>query len=340
MMVQGTMGVASKIVTTPLLVALLMVGGPGLGLGATTANEGEEASAALSVVSDPVGAEVYIDGVSHGVTPLEIDALDVGEHRVTLLKDNYLENSRIVTLKPGQKESVSVELTESAGARYSMQIGTTSGGGGGGSKLPLILGIAGGGAAAAFFLLRDTNDPPVAGSVSVSPSGPGLEDLTSFSFTASGASDPDGDPLTFTWDFGDGQASSGQSTNHVYSRAGSYNVSVTVSDGEESASATGSVTVKSMDGRWTGRLNDGSPLRMTWNLTQSGTSISGRYSDQFNGSGSVGGSVSSSLRVTLTNQNPCCRLGIWTGTLTSNLDRVNGTTGWFGGTIGFFIERQ
>ena len=128
MMVRGKTDVASKFVTTPLLVALLMVGGPGLGLGATTANEGEGASAALSVVSDPVGAAVYIDGVSRGVTPLEIDALDVGEHRVTLLKDNYLENSRIVTLKPGQKESVSVELTESAGGRYSMQIGTTSGG--------------------------------------------------------------------------------------------------------------------------------------------------------------------------------------------------------------------
>ena len=337
-MVQGTMGVASKIVTTPLLVALLMVGGPGLGLGATTPNEGEGASAALSVLSDPVGAAVYVDGVRRGVTPLEIDALDVGEHRVTLLKDNYLENSRIVTLKSGQKESMSVELTDSAGARYSMQIGTSSGGGG--SKLPLILGIAGGGAAAAFFLLRNTNDPPVAGSVSVSPSGPGLEDLTSFSFTASGASDPDGDALSFSWDFGDGGTGSGQSTSHVYSLAGSYTVSVTVSDGEESASATGSVTVKSMDGRWTGRLTNGSAVRFTWTLTQSGSSVAGQYSDQFNGSGSATGSVSSSLRVTLTNQNPGFRLGRWTGTLTPNLDRVNGTTDFFGGSIGFFIERQ
>ena len=308
MMVRGTMRVASKVVTTPLLVALLMVGGPGLGLGATIANEGEGTSAALSVVSDPVGAAVYIDGVSRGVTPLEIDALDVGEHRVTLLKDNYLENSRIVTLKPGQKESVSVELTDSTGARYSsMQIGTSSSSGGG-SKLPLILGIAGGGAAAAFFLLRDTNDPPVAGSVIVSPSGSGLKDLTSFSFS-SGGSDPDGDPLTFTWDFGDGQSGSGQSTDHIYSSAGSYTVSVTVSDGEESATATGSVIVKSMDGRWTGRLTVG-PLMMTWNLTQSGSSITGTYSDQFNGSGSVTGSVSSDLRVTLRNQNPGFRLGV------------------------------
>ncbi len=232
MMVQGTMGVASKIVTTPLLVALLMLGGPGLGLGATTANEGEGASAALSVVSDPVGAAVYIDGVSRGVTPLEIDALDVGEHRVTLLKDNYLENSRIVTLKPGQKESVSVELTDSTGARYSsMQIGASSSSGGG-SKLPLILGIAGGGAAAAFFLLRPTNDPPVAGSITVSPNIRGIAGVTSFSFT-SGASDPDDDPLTFTLDFGDGGSGSGQTTSRVYQSAGNFSVTVTVSDGKE-----------------------------------------------------------------------------------------------------------
>ena len=79
---------------------------------------------------------------------------------------------------------------------------------------------------------------------------------------------------------------------------------------------------------------------MTWTLTQSESSITGRYSDQFNGSGSVTGSVSSSLRVTLRNQNPCCRLGVWTGTLSANLDRVDGTTDWFGGTTGFLIERQ
>ena len=78
----------------------------------------------------------------------------------------------------------------------------------------------------------------------------------------------------------------------------------------------------------------------TWRLTQSGSSITGQYSDQFNGSGSVTGSVSSNLRVNLSNRIEGFRVGNWTGTLTRNLERVDGTTGWFGGTVGFFIERQ
>ena len=320
MLERSTMGFASKIVTTPLLVALLMVGGPGLGLGAMTANEGEEARAALSVVSDPVGAAVYIDGVSHGVTPLEIDALDVGEHRVTFLKDNYLENSRIVTLKPGQKESVSVELTESAGARYSMQIGTTSGGGG--SKLPLILGIAGGGAAAAYFLLRDTNDPPVAGSITTSPGGTGIAALTRFSFNASGASDPDGDPLTFSWDFGDGSSGSGQTTTHTYDTAGAFTVTVTVSDGEESVSTTGNVMVRNMNGRWVSVR--GGETR-TWTLRQNRTSISGGYTASHrSGGGTVSGSLSQSRNLNVVAKLNCCSPFSFEGTINSDVTSFTG----------------
>ena len=62
-------------------------------------------------------------------------------------------------------------------------------------------------------------------------------------FSATGT-DPDRDPLTYAWDFGDGGTSLLQNPNHTYSSAGTYTAKVTVSDGRGgTASATVVVTV-------------------------------------------------------------------------------------------------
>jgi PKD repeat protein len=45
------------------------------------------------------------------------------------------------------------------------------------------------------------------------------------------AGDVNGDALTYNWDFGDGVTGTGATTMHTYSAAGTYNVSVAVSDG-------------------------------------------------------------------------------------------------------------
>ncbi len=50
-------------------------------------------------------------------------------------------------------------------------------------------------------------------------------------FTAGGSSDPDGDVLTFYWDFGDGTGSGGASASRRFSIRGTYTVTLTVSDG-------------------------------------------------------------------------------------------------------------
>ncbi len=49
---------------------------------------------------------------------------------------------------------------------------------------------------------------------------------------ASCSSDPDSNPLTYAWDFGDGSSATGVNTTHNYSAAGSYTVKLTVSDGK------------------------------------------------------------------------------------------------------------
>ncbi|HEU0214799.1 MAG TPA: ThuA domain-containing protein, partial [Jiangellaceae bacterium] len=62
-------------------------------------------------------------------------------------------------------------------------------------------------------------------------------------FSATG-SDPDGDTLSYAWDFGDGGKSFVQNPSHTYTAAGSYTATVTVNDGRGgTATATVAVTV-------------------------------------------------------------------------------------------------
>ncbi|UCG69521.1 MAG: PKD domain-containing protein, partial [Thermoplasmata archaeon] len=50
-------------------------------------------------------------------------------------------------------------------------------------------------------------------------------------FDASSSSDPDGDSLTYQWDFDDGWAGTGEVTQHPYTSRGNYIVSLTANDG-------------------------------------------------------------------------------------------------------------
>ncbi|MCP3139142.1 PQQ-dependent sugar dehydrogenase [Pyxidicoccus xibeiensis] len=88
-----------------------------------------------------------------------------------------------------------------------------------------------------------TNRPPVA-AVTASPTA-GSTPLT-VSFNGGGSSDPDGDALTYLWNFGDGSAvvqTTTPTTSHVYTTAGAFTASLTVRDAR-GASSTQAATVR------------------------------------------------------------------------------------------------
>jgi glucose/arabinose dehydrogenase len=61
-------------------------------------------------------------------------------------------------------------------------------------------------------------------------------------FQASGSTDPDGDALSYEWDFGDGTGSSERDPEHTYTERGTYTARLTVSDGR-GLSDTETVTI-------------------------------------------------------------------------------------------------
>jgi PKD repeat protein len=314
-----------------------MVLNPGLGW-TSPARDAEAANvAALIVQSEPAGANVYVDGRLAGLTPLQVDRLSSGDHRVRLVKDGYLENARIVSVGSTPK-NLNVTLTPhtGTGSDSSEQI---TGGGGGGSKKWLWIGAAAGGAVAAGLVLANRNHAPEAGSVLADPTG-GLASSTAITFSAQGASDPDGDALTYSWDFGDSTSGSGERVTHTYTNAGTFNVTLTVNDGKKSATASGSVTIRNLTGAWNGTISSVPSYTFVMNLTQSGSTVAGTYSDR-DGPGSVSGAVAqgSIVRLTIT------QLGISAqftaqGTANAAVSSVSGTVvSGFQGTPSFTMTR-
>jgi PKD repeat protein len=187
-----------------------------------------------------------------------------------------------------------------------------------------------------------TNQPPTV-SASRTPSGD-VTVGTSVAFSAVGA-DPDGDTLTYVWDFGDGGTSTAQNPSHSYAAAGTFNAKVTVSDGKgATADTTLSVVVKAGNAAptvtgsrtpsgtvspgtpvaftATGTDPDGDPLTYSWDFGDSGTSTSqnpthtyaaaGSYTATVTVSDGRGGTGSATVSVSVgsaSNQNPTVTAG-------------------------------
>lgn len=121
------------------------------------------------------------------------------------------------------------------------------------------------------------NRNPTITGMTVSPSF-GIHGITQFNF-ASSATDPDGDNLTYSWEFADGQSSTGASTIHNYGNVyGTANVRLTVTDGRGGTiTDTRPVTVGNVTGEWSGTIRNTIQVRATFQQTIAGT-VTGTWS--------------------------------------------------------------
>jgi PKD repeat protein len=141
--------------------------------------------------------------------------------------------------------------------------------------------------------ISHTNGTPTARA-----SGPPTGDAAAtLAFRGADSTDPDGDPLTYSWDFGDGSARSTQANPlHAFAQAGPYLVSLTVTDSFGAAdTATLAVTITNPNrrptavpgGPYTGQTGaavafdgtassdpDGEPLTYSWDFGDGSTTSS------------------------------------------------------------------
>jgi hypothetical protein len=93
-------------------------------------------------------------------------------------------------------------------------------------------------AVTATFRLANRAPVAIAGGPYTAPRGVAVE------FDGRGSSDPDGDALTYRWDFGDGSTGTGATPSHSYAALGPYVATLIVNDGAlDSAPATAAVTI-------------------------------------------------------------------------------------------------
>ena len=102
----------------------------------------------------------------------------------------------------------------------------------------LLMLIAGAGAGSGYWFLMleaDEDEPeqenraPQA-TITTSPANGQVRVDETVSFQGHQSSDPDGDPLTYAWNFGDDNSSSGLTVSHAYGIEGAYTVRLTVTD--------------------------------------------------------------------------------------------------------------
>ncbi len=89
----------------------------------------------------------------------------------------------------------------------------------------------------------NTNTDPIAAFSATPISGTAPLVVT---FDASASTDPDGDAITYAWDFGDGNTATGETAENTYNSVGDYDATLTVTD-ENGAESQDTITIRVND---------------------------------------------------------------------------------------------
>jgi chitodextrinase len=113
---------------------------------------------------------------------------------------------------------------------------------------------------------------PASVSASASPGGTAIVGVTQVTLTATAANLT---TPTYSWSFGDGGSTAGQTVTHVYSAAGSFTATVTATGKEGSATGSVAVSTRGVAGVWAAEIIPN--WTATLEIAQTGASVSGTW---------------------------------------------------------------
>ncbi|MBA4368032.1 MAG: hypothetical protein C0403_10405 [Desulfobacterium sp.] len=70
---------------------------------------------ALLVISEPPGAEVYIDSIKSGITPVSLNQVAKGNHHIRVDKPGYETWTKNIAIVPGEQASLTAQLSDAMG---------------------------------------------------------------------------------------------------------------------------------------------------------------------------------------------------------------------------------
>ena len=253
----------------------------------------------VAVTTNALGqAAVTVNPIASGAVQLQVTAAFQGQTATAaIVQTNFATLAEAAAAGAGATGGAGGGGGGGTGAA-----GGAAGGAGGGLGTGAIVGIAAAGAGAAVGGVTlsggdeddrvgpgpmdppgpSPNSAPVA-ALRITPDALGMAGLTRYRFDGRGSTDPDGDALTYSWDFGDGSRGTAAVSTHTYERDGRFTATLTVRDRRDSSSATGRVRVgPDLTGRFVANYRgvnvDGDPdhVDIEFTLRQRGTMVSGR----------------------------------------------------------------